>query len=489
MGSIEDKLDFKYLVMLETILVYAIVCVLIKVVEKPLVKKIAFSKNTEDAISIRRMLIALRIGISILLFGGYLLCIVAIGDFDNPNASKSVEAWKSVIMTIAFIFIVGIQQLGFKKLLGNISCLTKTAFLSAHENFVLFLRGFNDDDYSDITEIRKDHFEKFSEYGFMSLLEVSKISACAIGMTKESDSPIGAKRIYVDDNSWKEDVNELIEKARDIFILVRDRESCIWEIEKSLVHLSKVQFIVDDIDIYNNVREKIKGKIELPQIEIAPVGAIVVISYKDGTFIAALYSNSINGYAQILQYPQDKLDKFKKKHSKKRTAVNFLDKKLLIFAVIACLVVMAVNFYIEYDNVVEEEKERLEKSLLGEGASLSEKDKQTIFMELQLQYRELAKKCPLQLDDYTILKDIHINGDCLFAEYEIKGLEIEDVDMVSFKLHIIAGINKKQLAIYKMLAIDILYRYSFGNDVREIKITKEEINKIYENLIKTDEQI
>lgn len=207
--------------MLELILVYAVAYIIIEIVEKPFVKKIAFAKNTEDAISIRRTLIVLRLSISVLFFGGYLWFLIAISDFENSEVTEQVAMYRNVILTIVAIFVIGFKQFGFKKLLGNISCLTKEAYLTIHEDFVLFLRGFNDDDYSDINEIKKDYFVRFSEYGFMSLLEASDISACAVGMTKESDSPWGAKRIYVDDISWKEDVNELIEKASNIYISKR----------------------------------------------------------------------------------------------------------------------------------------------------------------------------------------------------------------------------------------------------------------------------
>lgn len=474
--------------MLELILVYAVAYIIIEIVEKPFVKKIAFAQNTEDAISIRRTLIVLRLCISILFFGGYLWFLIAISDFENSEVTEQVAMYRNIILAIVAIFVIGFKQFGFKKLLGNISCLTKEAYLTIHEDFVLFLRGFNDDDYSDIDEIKKDYFVRFSEYGFMSLLEASEISACAVGMTKESDSPWGAKRIYVDDISWKEDVNELIEKASNIYILVRDRESCIWEIETSLVYLEKVMFIVDDVDTYNIVREKFKEKIALPQITELLEGAIVVISFKEGKFNAVLYSNSINGYAQILQYPQKELDKFKKKYRKARSAINFLDKKLLIFAVISCLVIFAISFYIEYNKELEGERERVERILTGEEV-LVEKEKQVVLEEIKLKFEEFSKKLPLQIDENTILKNISYDSEshCIKYNYSIIGLEVEDVNMTGLRINIIAGLDKKQLGIYRMLGIELLYSYDFDEERREIRITKSDINMIYENLIKAEE--
>ena len=109
--------------MLELILVYAIAYIIIEIVEKPFVKKIAFAQNTEDAISIRRTLIVLRLCISILFFGGYLWFLIAISDFENSEVTEQVAMYRNIILAIVAIFVIGFKQFGFKKLLGNISCL------------------------------------------------------------------------------------------------------------------------------------------------------------------------------------------------------------------------------------------------------------------------------------------------------------------------------------------------------------------------------
>lgn len=144
--------------MLEIVLVFALIYAAVTFLEKPLAKKIALSKTTFEAISNRRKLIAFRLGLSILLFSGYLLLFLLTADLNDP------KTYESLMKIVMFIFIIGVQQYGFKGLLGNISCLSKSAFLSAHEKFVLFLRGFNDDDYSKIADIPKDNFDEFSEY-------------------------------------------------------------------------------------------------------------------------------------------------------------------------------------------------------------------------------------------------------------------------------------------------------------------------------------
>lgn len=46
------------------------------------------------------------------------------------------------------------------------------------------------------------------------------------------ESPEGSVRIYLDDETWQQDVSDLIEKAEYIFILVHNSKSCIWEIQQ-----------------------------------------------------------------------------------------------------------------------------------------------------------------------------------------------------------------------------------------------------------------
>lgn len=462
--------------MLVIVLVFALIYAVVTLLEKPLVKKIALSKTTFEAISNRRKLIAFRLGLSILLFSGYLLLFLLTSDLNDP------KTYEYFMQTLMFIFIIGVQQYGFKGLLGNISCLSKSAFLSAHEKFVLFLRGFNDDDYSKIADIPKDNFDEFSEYGFMSLLGAKNITACAVGMTKEADSPIGAKRIYVDDSSWKEDVKELIEKSETIFILVRDRESCIWEIETAIAHLEKVKFIIDDIDKYNNVRETLKNKIDLPEITDLIVGSIALISCNDGKFNVALYSNSIDGYARILDFPQKKLNQFKKKyHKNNKKAINLSSKKTIKRALIGILITFVLLVAIDVGFKYYEEKERTEAILTGE-ANITETERQELIQELKQEFRKFSTTFPLTIDENTILKKADINDTQLTLEYEIVGLDADELNMGLIKLGLIEGMKKEQLGLWCSLNIELVYRYNVGDEVKEIVFTKEDLNTIHETL-------
>ena len=464
--------------MLEIILVFALINVIIKFAEKPLLNKIAFAQDTQESIMCRRKLLALRWGVIVLSFGLYILFIIAISDFDDYNT------YKHFLWTICAITIVGIQQYGFKKLLGNISTLTKTAFLSENKDFVIFLRGFIDDDYSDIADLKKTDFEKFSEYGFMSLLEHQGISACAIGMTKESDSPIGAKRIYVDDISWQKDVKDLISKSKSIYILVRNRESCIWEIKTSLKYFEKVTFIVDDISQYNFVREQIQDTMELPIISEPPMGSIVVLTYGNGKYHAVLYSNSIDGYARMLNISQKSLKKFNKTFTKKK-AIKLANKKTIIYSfvgvIVSILLIIALNIYIEYDKIREENNAHVEAIIEG-NLSLTPNEKLELIASMQKKFYKISATLPMQIDENITLKNVFINESCQTMEYDITGIGIEEIDFFVMRLNLVSSFTKQQIGLYRSLDIELIYRYYLGDEIFEIRFTNEDINNIYKNL-------
>lgn len=301
-------------------------------------------------------------------------------------------------------------------------------------------------------------------------------------MTKEADSPIGAKRIYVDDSSWKEDVKELIEKSETIFILVRDRESCIWEIETAIAHLKKVKFIIDDIDKYNNVRETLKNKIDLPEITDLIVGSIALISCNDGKFNVALYSNSIDGYARILDFPQKKLNQFKKKyHKNNKKAINLSSKKTIKLALIGILITFVLVVAIDVGFKYYEEKERTEAILTGE-ANITETERQELIQELKQEFRKYSTTFPLTIDENTILKKVDINDKQLTFEYEIVGLDADELTMKLIKLNLIEGMKKELLGLWCSLNIELVYRYNVGDEVKEIVFTKEDLNTIHETL-------
>lgn len=150
-----------------------------------------------------------------------------------------------------------------------ISFETRETYLIQNEDFVLYLRAFHNDKYTDesLTDVMTPYifkgpmpddryiFESFCEQFFIKEIE-QFLPSCAIGMSREMDSPIGAARVYVDDATWKEDVYEMMSQATWIIMLLEDRESCLWEFEQSFIMRDKTFYIVDDKEVYMRIKEK-----------------------------------------------------------------------------------------------------------------------------------------------------------------------------------------------------------------------------------------
>ena len=211
--------------------------------EKECRNRIESSSDNEERVALRKRIKLLRtysVVASISLF------VISIILFLAKERSASAFGISCVIAVAAIYnsFQYWTMQLKENKMLGNISSLSKESFLKENKRFVLYLRGFNNDNYAHEKHIYELFSkEEFSEYFFFMKTQ-EHIPVCAVGMTKEFDSPFGAQRIYLDDNTWRKDVKDLMEKASRIYILVNDRESCIWEIKQSSEFLGKTGDLV-----------------------------------------------------------------------------------------------------------------------------------------------------------------------------------------------------------------------------------------------------
>lgn len=293
--------------MLEIIIVFGIFSALMTLVSKPYVKKIETAPTVEEALDYRKRLKWLRWMLAIF----FVLLYFGIGFWLNHDPDFWLNGKGKNAIAVLFAYLV--TQKGFKSLRGNVSSFDKETFLKKYPKFSLYLRGFEDDAYGVVVE--SETTEKFSELNFMEELE-KYVPACAIGMTKEAEAPFGAKRVYVSDESWKEDVRDLMNRAHSIFVLLNDRPSCIWEIEQSVDVLGKTCFLVEDINKYNVVRENLLGKIDFPAQADLGVEVPFALKFKansDGVNHAdgaaptdsnktttLQYENSKEGYEELL---------------------------------------------------------------------------------------------------------------------------------------------------------------------------------------------
>lgn len=270
-------------------------------IDIPARKSIKKSNGAEAAISIRDAVRTKRrylFFISILCFYAYSLCSLFVFSGKDFSLRDSVyECFKLIVADAIVLFWYFVSMRATMRHLGKISTFSKESFLNNYSRFVLYLRGFEDDDYS-----KKHHFKRkgFSEYQMVRLLK-TRIQVCAVGMTKELDSPDGAIRVYVNDNSWKNDVRDLMDKSESIFILVNDRPSCLWEIEQSAELKNKTVYLVDNIVRYLGVQAKLSNVLDLPALPYNTNKLVnYSVSYVDGQYVVNSFSNTIEGYSSVI---------------------------------------------------------------------------------------------------------------------------------------------------------------------------------------------
>ena len=291
--------------MLIILILFGIFVGIQRLLNKSIERNIHKAHNTEEALVYRKRLKLIRTIFYAVFISIYILVVFWINfggrEIDsNTLFSSFLAIFLGIIMLIYFLR----QQKNYEKFVGNISTLSKKEYLTLYKHFAIFLRAFEDDDYADEELLfKRKSFKKFSEYKFMEIAQ-TKMPTCAIGMTKETDSPCGATRVYVDDTSWKDDVRELMDKADAIYILVNDRPSCIWEIEQCIDMLEKTYFIIDDKENYENVRKSTEYLNLFPEIplHLSNVPHIYLRFYKC-LFIFEPFENTGDNYANILQVP------------------------------------------------------------------------------------------------------------------------------------------------------------------------------------------
>ena len=165
--------------------------------------------------------------------------------------------------------------------------------------YVLYLRGFSYDDYSTISQLKSNKTDNFSEYQFVNILGLY-MPVFAVGMTKELYAPHGAKRVYLSDGQWENEVKILIENATIIVILINDSDNCIWEIEQSY-NLSKTIYIIDNISKLHQIRAYFNKSHKYPFPIIKESHNILYKLDCCDDFIISEYENSFNSYKRVIK--------------------------------------------------------------------------------------------------------------------------------------------------------------------------------------------
>ncbi len=118
--------------------------------------------------------------------------------------------------------------------------------------FILYLRSFSADV---ITKKRISFAETLSEEEALveALSDIAPVYA--IGDPKDKKMPIGASRVYVDDNHWRSTVASMAGKAAMVVLRLGKTDSFWWEVEMVLksVPIDRILFIIPESKTFSDI--------------------------------------------------------------------------------------------------------------------------------------------------------------------------------------------------------------------------------------------
>lgn len=243
-----------------------------------------------------------------------------------------LEATRNIanLLLVSFVY-----QYIFNKYHLPISTLNLSELLKRDKPYILYLRGFKTDLYKEqsYTEMSNEKFSNFSEYWFFDVLGNSikdkDTDFICVGMTKELECPMGCKRVYLDDNNWKNDVQTLIQNAKHIYILINSNDSCIWEIQQSISVKEKVTYVIDDMNEFLNAINQIS--IQMPIIEDL-AGKIAFVKIQNSGINVSYTENSINGYAKYFN--------IKRTYKTKKLIRTLLHQSIILLIILVTVIII-----------------------------------------------------------------------------------------------------------------------------------------------------
>lgn len=290
--------------------------------------------NLELTIRERKLLRIIRISLPIIIYSFviaiFVIGLIAIMDVSSDEwADSAILSFVTIIGVLFFSMMNNIKE-------GNVSTLVAKELLSQNINYTLYLRAFKSDSNASV----------FSEKFFVRLLaKMGDPRLYAVGLPNEMDAPIGAKRVYISDSTWKQEVEELMLNATKIYLRVGNTEPCRWELGKSLLHRGKLILIVDNISEYDAVRDEFP---DLPQLQNID-GCFFLIRYKeaDNDWEIQKYKLSPKGYVDVTDNYAE-YEKILKEldHEKKRLQLQKINPKATIVSIfIAFLLIIGLMWY------------------------------------------------------------------------------------------------------------------------------------------------
>ena len=213
-----------------------------------------------------------------------------------------------IILLFVFIFLI-LPCAFFNKKSHQLQRKEKTInSIDVRPPFVLYLRSF----LADETTGKTANFltgENNEEESLVNVLgQIAPVYA--IGDPKDEKMPLGARRIYVEDEHWKSTVRDLAQKAEAVVLRLGKTNSFWWEVEMALeeVPLNKLLFAIPVAESFSDVSALYKILMD-KKIDIGDQN-IGVNKVKMGSLSSFLYFDD-NGkpHTSTVESPRVKLAK------------------------------------------------------------------------------------------------------------------------------------------------------------------------------------
>ena len=215
----------------------------------------------------------------------------------------TVSAHINVLGTLEGLFFLLILVLPCCKTIPTISTIEFNDFNDTR--FVLYLRGFVDDIIVD--NINVDDLNVNEDYSYDALDYISSqgiteesivrpfdyvIPIYAVGYPQELYSPLGAVRIYINQENWESQVEVLMEKATLLIIRLHDSISCVKEIALSQKYKYKTIYVITDKAKFDKIKKTLFNQYGVEWGE-----SIDFTSHND-TYALVMYNNG----SEVVKY-------------------------------------------------------------------------------------------------------------------------------------------------------------------------------------------
>ncbi len=240
------------------------------------------------------------------LFGGLALLSI-FGSISNGGIGPGVLFFVLVLIVLCAFFYKKSHKLQKKN--------KDVEVKDVKSPYVLYLRSFS----ADVVTSDTPYFitgERNEEECLVKILE-QIAPVYAIGDPKDEKMPMGATRVYVDDDHWKSTVKELAYKAEAVVLRLGKTNSFWWEVEMVLkdIPLRKLLFAVPEAKSFNEVSMLYKllidkgvdignQKINVKDVKMGSLSSFLYFDENEKPYTASVESPKVRmtkAYEEVLQ--------------------------------------------------------------------------------------------------------------------------------------------------------------------------------------------